>query len=295
MTFNSSFNRGALAISQAADALFEAQQQVSSGRRINQLRDDPLGSASAITEHATLGRLDAFEGAAHVATYRLGLADSIVSDIVNQLTSAQSTALASRGSALTQAQRDAGAQELLATRDALLGDINTKFEGTYLFSGSKVTVPPFSQSGSGFSAYQGDGSPTQIDVGSGRAVANTFDGSEIFQGADAAHVLDTLTALAAAISANDQPAISTHIDALNRAFDRATSAQTRIGNDLRSIDDNRLRLSAERTGTIERISSIEDVDMAEAAARLSQADTAYRAALAAMATVSRVSLMDYLR
>lgn len=293
--FSSSFDTGVLSISRASEAVIEAQRQVASGRRISRPHDDPLGSAAAITEHATLSHIDAYENAADAAAYRLGLADNVLSDIVNQLTSAQSTALAARGSSLTAGQRDAAAGELLSIRDAVASDINTKFEGIYLFSGSKVTVPPFVPAGSGFSAYQGDATPTQIDIGSGRAVANTFDGGRIVQGSDSQNVLDVLTDLATAISANDGPTIAAKVDALNRAFDRSTAAQARIGNDLRSVADDRLQLSTNRVGAVERISGIEDADIVEASARLSQADTAYRAALAAMATVGRLSLMDYLK
>ncbi len=295
ITFASSYDAGVLAISRASEVMLEAQRQVATGRRINQLRDDPIGSASAIAEHGALARVDGYVRAADAAAHRLGLADSVLSDMVSLLTSAQASALAGRGSTLTQAQRDATAEELRGVRDALLSDVNTQFEGTYLFSGSEVKTPPFVAAGAGFSAYQGDDTPTRIDIGSGRSVANTFDGGRIMQGGDPQHVFDVLSALATAISANDQATISTQIDALTRAFDRATSAQSRIGNDLRSVDDDRLQLSAARRGTVERISGIEDADIVAAATRLSQADTAYRAALGAMATSSRLSLMDYLK
>ena len=46
---------------------------------------------------------------------------------------------------------------------------------------------------------------------------------------------------------------------------------------------------------IARLSSVEDVDLAEAMSKLSQSETAYRAALTSIATVGRLSLMDYLK
>jgi flagellar hook-associated protein 3 FlgL len=108
-------------------------------------------------------------------------------------------------------------------------------------------------------------------------------------------VLDTLTALASAVSAGNQTAIDSGVQALNRAFDRATAAQARIGNDLRSLDDTRALISAAHVSAISRLSTIEDADLAQAASHLSQAETAYRAALTAVATIGRVSLMDYIR
>jgi flagellar hook-associated protein 3 FlgL len=295
IVFNTAFADVTLAMQRAAESLAEAQRQVSTGLRVGRLSYDPLSAATAVDEHSVLDRLDAYKGAGDAASYRLGLADNVMTDIVNQLTSAQTTAMAGQGSEKTQGERDAAANELLAIRDALMSDINTQFQGAYLFGGSNVTIAPYAISGGTVSAYQGNSDTNQIDIGTGRSVASTFDGGAIFQGADSTHVLDALTNLAAAISAGDQAGTAAGIQALNRAFDRANTAQARIGNDLRSLDDTRSLISSARVGSVTRLSSIEDADLAQAASRLSQADTAYRAALSAMATIGRVSLMDYLK
>ncbi len=295
VVFNSIYADGVSAIQKAAEALTEAQRQISSGRRIAQPSQDPLGSASAILEHVALSRLDSYGSAADAAAYRLGLADSALSDIVNQLTAAQTTTLSARGSAQTQAQRDAAAQELLAIRHALLGDINTQFQGAYIFSGAEVDAPPFAQSGSTFSPYQGDAVQTQIDIGNGATATISFDGGAIYQGSDSQHILDVLGNLSTAVAAGDDAGIQAGLDAISRAFDRSTSAQAVVGNDLRRVDEARLRTLTDRTGVISRLSSIEDADLAAAAAKLAQADTAYKAALSSLAMIGRVSLMDYLR
>ena len=59
IVFNTAFEQDVSSINQAAEALAEAQRQVSSGRRIARPSDDPLGAATAIDEHAMLDRLDA--------------------------------------------------------------------------------------------------------------------------------------------------------------------------------------------------------------------------------------------
>jgi flagellin-like hook-associated protein FlgL len=49
-----------------------------------------------------------------------------------------------------------------------------------------------------------------------------------------------------------------------------------------------------KLATLDRLSTHEDADMAEAITGMSRADAAYQAALAALAKGSRASLMDYL-
>ena len=73
VVFNTSFESGTRAIATAAEALAEAQRQVSSGRRISAPSDDPLAAASSVTAHAAIDRLDAYQGATDAAAYRLGL------------------------------------------------------------------------------------------------------------------------------------------------------------------------------------------------------------------------------
>ncbi len=297
VVFNTSFSNGLRAINAAADSLTDAQRQLATGRRVGRPSDDPLGTANSIGEHHTGARVDAYTGTSDAANSRLGIADSVLSDIVSQLTAAQAAALASRGSFQNQSQRDAASRELLAIRDALMGDINTRFQGTYLFSGSNTTTAPYGSAATptGISAYQGNSSPTRLEVEAGRTVASTFDGGALFQGSDPAHVLDVLTNLAADVAAGNSAGITAGADALQRAFDRSTAAQAAIGNDLKNIENSRIRLSAEKVGVVARLSSIEDIDLAEAASKLSQSETAYRAALTSIATIGKLTLMDYLR
>jgi flagellar hook-associated protein 3 FlgL len=295
VVYNSIYADGITAIQQAADSLVDAQRQIASGRRMSTVSDDPLGSAAAILEHSSMARIDAYSGAADAAAYRLNLADSALSDIINQLTSAQSVTLSARGTAQTPAQREAAAQELLAIRHALVGDINTKFQGSYIFSGAQADIAPFAESGAAVSGYQGDNVSTRIDVANGATATISFDGGQLFQGADAQHVLDALGGLAAAVQANDDAAIQAGLDAINRTFNRATNMQASVGNDLRALEDAQQRNVRDRTGVTARLQTIEDADLAEAAAKLAQSDTAYKAALQSLSLIARVSLMDYLR
>jgi flagellar hook-associated protein 3 FlgL len=295
ISFNTAFEEGTRAINKAAESLTEAQRQLSSGRRIGSPSDDPRGTSTAITEYATLNRVDAYAHAADVLSSRLGLADAVLSDIITQLTAAQSTVLSARGSNTTPAQRQAAATELLSIRDAIMSDVNTQLQGQYLFSGSNVLVAPYANPGGPISPYQGDASVARIDIAAGRDVAATFDGGAILQGADPQHILDALTDLAAAVAAGNDAGIASGVDAVSRAFDRATLAQTRVGNDLRTLDDVRGQLTVARLGSVARLSKVEDVDLAAASASLTQAETAYRAALAAVAHTLKLSLLDFMK
>ena len=92
VVFNTAFEHGLKSINQAAEALTEAHRQVASGRRVARPSQDPLGTGTAIHEHANLDRLDASSNATESSAYRLTVADNTLSDIITQLTAAQFTA-----------------------------------------------------------------------------------------------------------------------------------------------------------------------------------------------------------
>jgi flagellar hook-associated protein 3 FlgL len=240
--------------------------------------------------------VDAYRRATDAASSRLFVADAALSDVINQLIAAKVAATNGLGSGRIQTQRVALSTEILGIRDALLGDMNARFGSTYLFAGAAGGQPPFvSLPAGGVSAYQGDAAPQSIDIEDGREVQISFDGGAIMQGTDPTHLFDELTALAAAVQAGDSVGMQQGIAALDRAFDRANLAQTRVGIALKALEDVRPHLDARRLGSLTRVSAIEDADMAAAISDLTRAETAQQSALAAFATMARLTLMDYLR
>jgi flagellar hook-associated protein 3 FlgL len=296
ITFSQGFDDGLRDITRVAEQLADAQRRVSSGKRLTVPSDDPAATVAAIDVHARLASVDVYEQTTDEASSRLAVADSALSDIINQLDSARVAAAASLVSSHTPQQLAALSQEVLGIRDALLADINTRFGNTYLFSGASATTTPYAIQANGtLSAYQGDSSPISVDVSRGREVPVTFDGSQIFQGGAAAHVLDVVTSLAASVASGDTAAIHQGLDDLQAALDRVNLAQTRVGNSQRILDDVRPQLSATRTAARDRLSRVEDANMAEAIADMTRGQTAQQAALGAFATLGRLSLMDYLK
>jgi flagellin-like hook-associated protein FlgL len=68
-----------------------------------------------------------------------------------------------------------------------------------------------------------------------------------------------------------------------------------VGASLRAVNEGELRLVEATQATEARLVALEDVNIAAAVTGMTQAETVYRAALAASAQLQRLSLMDYLR
>jgi len=295
VTFAASFRATIDDVNQSAQQLADIQKVVSSGKKIIKPSDDPAGAAAAISDHAALGVLDAYTSTANSAPMRLSMLDTTLSDMINQITAAQTAVAGARGSSAGQSQRDAAAGKLQQISDALLGDFNAQSHGTYLLSGTSATTAPFTKTGATISAYQGNTQSTTVDVSPQRSLQVSFDGGAIAQGSDATDIFTVLSTVAAAVTAGDSAGMQAGLDALDRALTRATTAQSQVGTNLSTLDDSRLRLTSQQLDVKTNLSATEDANMAAAITQMSQADTAYRAALGALGRISTVSLMDYLK
>ena len=288
------FRDGLDAINTAAGQLAKGREQVSTGRRINAASDDPLAMRQAVNEHATMGAVDAYSRSRDSAAVRLAVADNVLSTMTDKLTAAVVAGTSAQGSTTTAASRAATASQVRSLRESLVADLNTTFNGNYIFSGTAADARAY-ELVAGAWTYQGNADTTDVEVETGRLVSVTFDGRAIAQGSDTKDVLTALDDLATAIEAGDSSAMATEIDAIERAFDRTQRAIGSLGADSVELDEARTRLSTLRVAAETRRSLLEDTNMAEAVMRLSQADTAYQAALAAVSTAERRSLLDYLR
>jgi len=296
VTFNSQYRDSAAAIETTSERLLDAQRQVSSGRRLGKISDDPTAAASSVAERGHIADVDQYTRAADSVGSRLSVVDTVLSDVIDKLTAARTVTTAARTSTASASQRSALAQQLGGVRDALVDDMNSTLHGRYLFAGSAVTTRPYTVTApAAFAAYMGNGSEVQVDVGNDRAVTVAYDGAAITKGSDSQDLFETLDGLIAAVSTGDTTALETGMQALERAFNRATAAQTRLGIDMQVIDAQKLRLQQMRLSAGERLSRLEDVNLAEAITDMTHADAAYRAALGAVGTTSRVSLLDYLK
>lgn len=295
VTFNAMFRNGLDDINRAASALSEAQRDVSTLKRLHTASDDPAGASTVVAERTEMRNIDQYVRATDGVDSRLRVTDSVLSDLLLLLEKAQTTTAASRNSFLTSQQRDALALQLEGTRDAILSDMNAKFRRDFLFSGSRLDTAPYTKTAGVVQPYAGDDRRLLVDIDRNHPVEVTLDGDSLMQGTDAVDLFAEFDALIAAVRAGDDVAMAAGGEALARAHGRVTTAQSRVGQVLGDLEAHRTHLTALGRASNERRAAVEDTNLAEAASRMQQADTAYQAALASVGATSRLTLLDYIR
>lgn len=293
VTFQRAYGGGEY-LETSASQLTRARQQVMSGKRVEKASDDPAAMQRSVEGRGEIGRLETYSRTADSALAKLTAIDTVLSAVVDRLTRAKVAAVSAQGSIVTPTQREAAALTLEGLRDALAADLNTQVRGSYVFAGSQSTTPPFALV-AGSWTYQGDATPVTVDIGPGQTVDVGLDGQALAQGAETTNILNDLETLIAAVRAGDGVGMTAGTAALDRAFARATRAQSGVGVDELGIGERQLQITSTRLAVATRVSKDEDADLAYAISEMNRAQTAYQAALGAIGAAPRTSLLDYLR
>lgn len=277
----------------AAGQAARARHQIQTGKRVEKPSDDPAAMQRAVAGRGEMRAIETYSRTADSAMAKLVTLDTVLSSVVEKLQQATVAVTSVRGSIASQQSRDSAALTLEGLRDSLVADLNTSVRGAYVFGGAQATTVPYVKVGATWT-YQGDNAPVSVEIGTGRNVEVALDGQSLAQGADPTNVLDELETLIVAVRAGDNAAMGTGLAALDRAFSRATRTQSQIGVDEQSIVEGQVQLTASRLAVLTRVSKDEDADLAYAISEMNRADIAYKAALGAVGTASRNSLLDYL-
>jgi flagellar hook-associated protein 3 FlgL len=294
VTFNSTYSGAIETLAGASEEMVRRQTQVSTGMKYATIGENASAASAAVREESYLATADQYLKSGDSATSRLAILDSVLSTVVNEVSSAITVAQSGMGSSVTDARRASAAEAVLALRDSLLAAVNTKYLGTYIFSGANPTVAPYAADASGtISGYQGSTATIDIEIDTATSVTVVGDASAILAADDGTNVFTTLTNLAAAIGSGDQTAIAAGVAALNETFDRINLAQSHVGNDMTLVETHAGQLESLKLASKTRLASIQEVDLAEAATGMTQAENAYEAALASISATSQLSLFDY--
>ena len=293
VTFNTGHASSMAALAETAADMVEAQRQVSSGRRLQTSSDDPSAASAAVVERSELAATEQYRQATDTVTARLTVIDTVLSDLIDQITAAK-VAVQSGSGSVPDAQRAAAADHILAIRDSIFTAVNTQYRGVYLLSGAESTTAPYTRDDDGISAYEGSSSVVRVDVDRQTSVGVVVSAEGLLKGTDSADLFAVLGTLADAVRAGDSSAIAAAAPGLDASFERVNRALGSVGADLSLVTTQQAQLDARKLASQAHLSTLEDVNLAEAITAMNQADTAYRAALGAVGTASRLSLLDYL-
>ena len=274
--------------------LQDRQADLSTGRVIRKVSDDPTGAVDAMALRNQLRRADQRSRSLDDAQAWLQTADTALVSGLDMLSRVKELAVRASNTGVTDpSSQSAIAAEIGGLRDEMLAIANTKYLDRPVFNGTAVGEAYHSATG----AYLGNDATVMREVAPGTVMAANLTGEQVFgaQAGPDGDLFAVLDRLRTAIQANDPAAIGAEHARLDTATKRLASAAAEIGTRAGRIDNLRTRASVDEAALRERLSGLEDADLAEALLNVRSSENAYNAALQAAGRVLPASLLDYLR
>ncbi len=270
------------------------QARTSSGKAFQRVSDDPGRAVDALALRQRLRRSDQLSRTADDTSARLRSSDTALVSSLDVMTRVKElTVQASNSGSSTPAKRAVIAAELNGLRDELIGLANTEYLGRPLFNGTAAGAAYDPSTG----AYNGNATNFERSVAPGLTITANLTGEQIYgvQSDPAGDLFAVIDRLAAAVSAGDNATIAAEHTNLDAAATRLGGAAAEVGRRASHLESITTRTDIDRADLTERLSIVEDVDLAEALIAMQASENAYTATLQAASRVLPPSLVDYLR
>ena len=287
-------------INQAMDRIDTTQQELSTGKKINQPSDNPYGTSLALQLNNQLANLDSYSNNVTDGTGWAQAANASLSDVTDSVQRVRELVVQASNGTLTQADMSADAAEVNQLIDQIKQDANTQYNGQYIFSGAATTTAPY-QSGPS-DAYAGDTGQVTRQIGPNTSLAVNADLSSVLgtgqttsgQPAGDGKLLNTLRNISDAMKSGNSGALSASLSGLDSNLGSLTGLSANMG-----ATTDRLQMAASRIQSLQAsdsqsLSDTQDADMAKTEVDFSTEQAALTAALQAGAHIVQQSLMNFL-
>lgn len=273
----------------------EVIQQMSSGHRINNISDDPLGSVNLIGMERDKSSLQQFIKNGKAVVSALEKSESYTNTSMENLFRAQELVTRAVTDSSSEADRQAYAVELESIKNTLVDLANARDEdGNYLFSGSQSQIAPIQLTATGY-AFMGDAREREIPVSQNSKIASVVSMADTYL--SGGNFFDKLDNFINDLNTGSTTIAATGPDILNSLSTTQSEVgklQTKIGTRVvnaesisRSQED--LMLSNEKI-----MGEIKDLDYVDAINKINKLEMSMTATQKTYSKINELTLFNYI-
>ncbi len=277
--------------------MVDANEVVSSGKRINHLSDDPVGLVSVLGLRSSISNLDQMNRNISMGTSWLNASESSLSQLNNIVTSTKALTVQMASANVGSAERANNATLVDGYLKEVISLANSSSGGRYLFGGTNTSTTPFALDASGAQVtYSGNDTPFSISIGKDTVVPVGKDGKDIF-GAnwDDSNIFKTFIDLKTSLENNDTEGIQNAMSNLDSHLKSINGNISEIGGNTTRLNVKKSIVDDLKVSDTDRMSQIEDADLADAIVQLKSKELAYNAALSSTSKLMDLSLVNYIK
>lgn len=288
-------------IESALDRLDTTQQELSSGKSINQPSDNPSGTALTLQLNNDLSNLTSYNNNVTDGTGWTTAQTSALSDVTNAVQRVQELVQEAANGSENQQDMSSAADEVNQLIDEIKQDANTQYDGQYVFSGSATTTQPY-QSGSN-DTYAGNSNSVTRQIGPGTSLTVSADLSGVLgngqtvsgQPAGDGQLLNTLRNVVDDMQSGNTSSLSgTDLTDLGNNLNSLLGLSADVGSTTDRLQMASSRIASLQNSATDTLSNTQDADMAQTEINFSTQQAALTAALQAGASIVQESLMNFL-
>jgi flagellar hook-associated protein 3 FlgL len=173
--------------------MFNAQKEITSGKKIHKPSDDPSGMRDTLALRTSIKKIEQYDRNITNNQIFLSRGESALGSIGVSLTRAKELSIVELGGMSTSETRGFAKTELENIISTVFQEANAKVKNMFVFSGTNVKTTPFEVSASG-AVYKGNSDNLMIQIDEDINVNLTIPGSEVL-GTDLNPDLNTSTSL----------------------------------------------------------------------------------------------------
>lgn len=283
------FNTLSFSLDNTTTNLQTLEQQLSTGKRVNEPSDDPAAFAqgdlltqqqSAVTNDVSIASL---------AQTQLTATDGALSSVNTALDTAIQDATQGADGTLNASQMASIGQAVAGLVSQVIGSANFQYGGTYVFGGNQVLAPPYDSSGN----YSGDTGANFAQVSDGTKLQLTYNGQAIF-GDSTTGAIGALVALQTALNSGSQTAVAATLPQLNAAITQIAQVRSGLGG---TINDAASEVTAGNTNLVSLTSSVTSatgLDVAQGAANEQELNLQEQALVSLGTDLAKLPLINVL-
>ncbi len=295
------------------------QGQMSSGKEISKPSDNPFKVSRAMMLKTDINKNEQYKTNIKDTINYLDTTDTALGQAGNVLQRVRELLIASGNAAYGSSERSAIKDEINEKISEMAQILNTNFDGSYVFGGSRGTSKPmgtdkvagntelFLADRDGFRISNDQeeamiGKKLSVEISQGVTMEYNVTATELlnFKNSDGEEV--SLTEVFKNItthlgSGNEQDTLELtegDLEDVTNAIDNLLRIRAEVGAKQNRMDSAKERNEDETFNMTELLSETEDIDITEKVMEYSMAQTIYQAALQTSAKVIQRSLIDYL-
>lgn len=274
------------------------QQQVASGKKINQPSDDPVTAVRGMFYRSSLNEIDQYKSNASDGLSWMTATDEALDEVTGVLHRVRELTVQGTNGTNSDTDRYAIAAEINQLKEHLGEIANSQISGKYLFAGTDTKVPPFRADpnvpGSAKSFLNQNQGALELQVGQTNNVQINTPGINVFNNDNVGGIFKVLDDLVADFEATGG-GTGEHLGKLDTQLDNLLKERSELGARMNRMELSLSRIDGLEVSTTQMLSKEEDVDISRVIIDLKAQENVQRAALSIGARIIQPSLVDFLR